>query len=89
MTDQLPPVAVADPTCVAPSNSFTVEPASAVPVNVGVVTLVRLSPATPESLAEASTGVEGAAGAVRSTVTVTVAEVNVLEALSVVMARRS
>src|SRR4051812_4598921 len=42
--DQLPPVAVPLPTCVTPSNSLTVVPASAVPVNVGVALLVRLSP---------------------------------------------
>ena len=45
--DQLPPVAVAVPTCVTPSYSLTVAPASAVPVIVGVATLVRLSPWTP------------------------------------------
>src|SRR6186997_72077 len=42
--DQLPePSAVALPIWVAPSNSVTVVPACAVPVKVGVVTLVMLS----------------------------------------------
>src|SRR4051794_25078941 len=48
-----------------------------------------LSPATPVSLAASITGVDGAAGIVRSTVTVTIAEVNTLPALSVVIARTS
>ena len=43
-----------------------VEPTSPVPVNVGVVMLVRLSPRTPLSDAGASTATGGAAGAVVS-----------------------
>ena len=45
----------------------TVLPASAVPVNVGVVTLVRSSLLNvPLSLALVMSGVEGAAGAIAS-----------------------
>ena len=40
---QLPPLATAVPTTVAPSKSVTVVPLSAVPVKVGAVTLVMLS----------------------------------------------
>src|SRR6202008_379171 len=71
VTLQLPePSAVAVPTCVAPSNSFTVDPTSAVPVNVGVVTLVRLSVLDdPESEAVVRSGAEGAVGAAVSMVT--------------------
>ena len=65
---QLPvvPSAVAVPT--VPSieeDSVTVLPASAVPVTVGVASLVRLSSsAVPESLAAERSGTPGAAGAV-------------------------
>ena len=69
--DQAPPVAMPVPSTVVPSVSYnlTVEPASAVPVKVGVVSLVMLSvPDTPVSLAEAKSGPLGAAGAVLSMV---------------------
>src|SRR4051794_27011371 len=68
---QLPlPSAVAVPTWLAPSNSLTVLPASAVPVKVGLVALVMLSvPEEPESEANAKSGVEGAEGAAASIVT--------------------
>src|SRR3954454_20205765 len=67
---QLPlPSAVPLPTWVAPSYSVTVLPASAVPVKVGVATLVRLSVLdAPESEAAARSGVDGALGAVVSMV---------------------
>ena len=42
--------AVAVPTCVEPSNTFTVLLAAAVPLNVGVWSLVMWSPATPLSV---------------------------------------
>src|SRR6185436_9033482 len=72
---QLPPVAVAEPTSVTPSNSLTVLPASAVPVKVGVVALVLLSTLEePLSLPAAKSGVEGAFGAVVSIVTASAAE---------------
>src|SRR4051794_23270058 len=72
---QLPPVATAVPISVAPSNSVTAVPASAVPVKVGVVTLVILSlPELPLSDAVARSGVEGAAGAAVSMVTASVPE---------------
>src|SRR5437588_11355664 len=64
---QVPPILAAPaPTGLPSANNTTVLPASAVPVNVGVVLLVRLSPAVPESLPESSTGVEtaGAAGSI-------------------------
>ena len=52
------------------SKIVTVLPASAVPVNVGVVTVVILSVLdAPVSLAAVNWGVEGAAGAVVSTKT--------------------
>src|ERR1700682_41151 len=64
--DQLPPLATALPSTVAPSVSYsvTVEPDSAVPVKVGVVTSVRLSidDVPLSELAERS-GVDGALGA--------------------------
>src|SRR5207253_616280 len=66
---QAPPAAVPVPTWLPSANNFTVLLASAVPVYVGVVSLVRLSPAVPESLAGSSTGVEGALGAIVSIVT--------------------
>src|SRR5712672_217432 len=86
---QLPlPSAVPLPTWVAPSNSVTVLFASAVPVKVGVATLVRLSvPDAPESEAVARSGVEGAVGAVLSIVTDSPVEaVLVLPAASVALA---
>ena len=61
---QLPPVAVVVPSTV-PSVSYkvTVLPASAVPVRVGVVSLVMLSVLeVPESDAKAKSGVDGAEG---------------------------
>jgi hypothetical protein len=68
--------AVPLPTCVFPSKIVTVLPASAVPVNVGVVLLVILSVLDdPLSLAAVRSGVEGAAGAV-----VSIVMVNALEA---------
>ena len=53
--------AVAVPTCVEPSNTFTVLLAAAVPVSVGVRSLVIWSPTTPLSVEnEAIVGAEGA-----------------------------
>src|SRR5437588_2658497 len=85
---QLPlPSAVAVPTLVAPANRSTVLPASAVPVKVGVVTLVILSVLElPLSLAAVISGVEGAAGAALSSVKVSAVPVKVLPALSVAVA---
>ena len=58
------------PTAVVPSYSVTVAPASAVPVKVGLVTLVMLSVVdTPLSEAASRSGAEGAAGATVSMVT--------------------
>ena len=58
------PVAMPVPTTVVPSNRVTVLPASAVPVKVGMVTLVMLSVLdTPLSEAATRSGVAGAAGA--------------------------
>ena len=72
---QLPPVATAVPTTVAPSKSVTVVPLSAVPVKVGAVTLVMLSVFDmPLSLAAVRSGTDGAAGAVESIVTLNAAE---------------
>ena len=57
-------VAMPVPTCVAPSNRVIVLPASAVPVKVGLVTLVMLSVLdTPLSEATTRSGAVGAAGA--------------------------
>src|SRR5882672_5475832 len=86
---QLPlPSAVALPIWVAPSNSFTVLFAAAVPVKVGVVALVMLSLfEEPESEAALKSGVEGAAGAEVSMVTESAAEaVPTLPAASVAVA---
>src|SRR2546425_585229 len=67
---QTPPaLAVPVPTRLPSANNCTEGLASAVPVYVGVVSLVRLSPAVPESLAGSSPGVEGALGAIVSIVT--------------------
>ena len=72
---QLPPVAIALPICVVPSNSATVLPASAVPVKVGVVTLVMPSELDdPVSEAALRLGVDGATGADVSIVTDVAAE---------------
>ena len=69
------PSATTLPTWVAPSNSFTVLLASAVPVKVGVVTLVSLSVLDePESDDGAKTGDDGDDGALRSSVTMKEAE---------------
>jgi hypothetical protein len=75
--DQLPPVAVAVPSTVVPSVSYSVtaDPASAVPVIVGVVLLVMPSVLElPLSSAVARPVVPGVAGAVLSTVTLSPAE---------------
>ena len=59
----VPPVTTPEPIAVAPSNRVTVLPASAVPVNVGVTTLVMLSVLdAPLSEAASRSGVVGAAG---------------------------
>ena len=66
---QLPPVAVVVPSTV-PSVSYkvTVLPASAVPVRVGVVSLVTLSVLeVPESDAKSKSGVDGTDGVAAST----------------------
>ena len=61
---QLPPVAMAVPSTVAPSYRVTVLPLSAVPVKVGELTLVMPSlPEAPLSLPGASVGAPGVAGA--------------------------
>jgi hypothetical protein len=61
--------AVALPIWVEPANSLTVLPAAAVPVKVGVVSLVTLSLFDkPESEAAIRSGVVSAAGATLSTV---------------------
>ena len=88
---QVPPaVAVALPTTVPPSSSSTSEPATAVPVKVGVVTLVMLSvDELPLSLAAVKSGVPGAAGGVVSIVIVNAADVApVLPATSVARAEK-
>ena len=75
---------VVDPRRTAPSYSETVELASAVPVSVGVTTLVRLSPARPVSDSGESTAIGGAEGAVVSIVMASGAETtDVLPAASV------
>ena len=57
-------VAMPVPITVVPSNKVTVLPASAVPVKVGVVTLVMLSVLdAPLSEAATRSGTDGAAGA--------------------------
>ena len=61
--------AVVEPNELDPVNNSTVLPASAVPVKVGVVSLVLLSVLEmPVSDEEARSGVEGGDGAVASTV---------------------
>lgn len=74
-TDQLVEAAIPDPDATLPSSSVTVALVSVVPVKVGVVTRVILSLfKRPLSLAAASTGMEGAAGAVVSMTIVLAAE---------------
>src|SRR4051812_6697577 len=69
------PSAVELPIWEVPSNRFNVHTASAVPVKMGVVTLVTLSVfEKPLSDAAVRSGVEGAAGAVLSMVTERAAE---------------
>jgi ABC-type cobalamin transport system ATPase subunit len=84
---QTPPVATALPNTVAPSSNWTVNPAWAVPVNVGVVSLVRSSEFdAPLSLAAVRSGVERAGGVV-SMVTASAVELAlVLPAASIVRA---
>ena len=73
------------PSTVVPSRKVTVLPASAVPVRVGRVTLVLLSPAVPLSLAGSSEGV-ATMGAAVSITRANGAEVAVLPAASVAVA---
>ncbi len=62
---------VVAPSGMAPANSWTIAPWSAVPVNVGVVSAVSPSDdENPVSLAGSRTGAEGAPGARVSVVTV-------------------
>ena len=71
VTEYVAPVVVTEPTCVPPTHSVTIARDSLVPVNVGVVSLViRSVEEEPVSLAAASSGAEGAAGAIVSIVTV-------------------
>ena len=71
---QFPPVAVPLPSTVEPSSNCTVRPASAVPLNTGVVMRVMSSLFDePLSLAAARSGVEMAGGVV-SIVTESAAE---------------
>ena len=82
--------AVAVPTCVEPSNTFTVLLAAAVPLNVGVWSLVMWSPATPLSV-ENEAEIVGAEGAGVGAAMVTTAAVDaapVLPAASVAVAVR-
>ena len=66
----MPVVATPEPTWTPSLKIVTVEPTSAVPVNTGAVEFVMLSVLEePESVACVRSGVEGAAGAVVSTVT--------------------
>ena len=64
VTDQFPVTVVMPvPSCVVPSNRVIVLPASAVPVKVGLVTLVMLSALdTPLSDAATRSGTVGVAG---------------------------
>src|SRR5437773_12245652 len=80
------PSAVVVPRLVEPPrNRVTVLPASAVPVKVGVVTLVRLSVLElPLSLAAVRSGAAGAAGAAVSSVYEWLAPAVVFPAVSVV-----
>ena len=73
-----------DPRRTAPSYTEIVELASAVPVSVGVTTLVRLSPRRPVSDSGDSTAIGGAVGAIVSIVMASGAEATeVLPAASV------
>ena len=84
------PLATAAPRIVAPSLSVTVLPAAAVPLTVGVVSLVTLSVAeVPLSEPAARSGVDGAAGAAVSIVRLSAAEATLsLPAASVAVAVR-
>ena len=67
---QEPPVAVAEPTADAPSYRVPVFPASAVPLNVGVVSLVMSSiEEAPVSELATRSGVEGVDGGAVTIVT--------------------
>ncbi len=58
-----PPLAVSCRSGFAPSNTFTVLPATALPVSVSVLSLVSLSPAVPLSFEnDAIVGTEGGVG---------------------------
>lgn len=82
-------MATAVPTGVTPSYKVTVAPASALPVNVGVVTLVILSMEDePLSLAAVNAGAVGAAGAVLSIVRFWLVAEPVFPAVSVWVADR-
>ena len=73
------PSTVAVPNDVLPPNNSSVPPASPVPVNVGVVSLVTLSVSElPVSLEAARSGVDGASGAVVSIVTLKLLELPLL-----------
>jgi hypothetical protein len=80
--------AVAVPSTVALSYRVTVLFASAVPVNMGVVSFVILSESDdPESVAEVISGAEGTAGADESIVTDNADEAELIfEAKSMVLA---
>ena len=88
MVQAPPPSAVALPTWVAPANSVTFAPASALPLKDGAVVLVMLSLFdVPMSEAAAMSGVPGAVGAALSIVTETSADFTLLlPAVSVAMA---
>jgi hypothetical protein len=89
VTLQMPPVAMAVPNTVVPSVSYTVttEPDSAVPVKVGVETLVMLSVfEVPLSEMADRSGVLGALGAVESiTIAIPAEALLVLPAVSVAL----
>src|SRR5262249_22826733 len=66
-------LAVVEPICVVPSNSFTVLFAAAVPVKVSVLSLVMPSPATPLSLEnDTIAGAPGGCGGVGAPAAVSV-----------------
>ena len=68
-------MATPEPTATPSLKMMTVAPSAAVPVNSGMVALVRLSVLeAPVSDAGARSGVEGAAGGVVSIVTVSAAD---------------
>src|SRR5262245_15830740 len=85
---QTPPEAVPVPRTVAPSRSVMVPFSAAVPVIVGVLSLVRLSPAMPESLPGWRVKPAGTPGAMVSMVTASTPEEAVLPATSLVLAVR-